>query len=48
MTNCIKFSYDYELVKNCRSKSICLKTIFYKNVNKKDGVITMCKICLNN
>ena len=48
MSNCIKDLYDYELVKKrCRCKSICLKSNFYKNVNKRVGVDFMCKVCMN-
>ena len=46
MSSCFKDLYDYELVeKCCRCKSICSKSIFYKNLNRKDGVNSMCKIC---
>ena len=48
MSNCIKDLFDYILVKKCcRCKKICLKSNFYKNVNRKDGVIAMCRICKN-
>ena len=48
MSTCIKDLYDYDLDKKCcRCKSICLKFNFRKNVNRKDGVNAMCKICLN-
>ena len=48
MSNCIQMLYDYDLViKSCRNKLICLKTSFYKNVNKKAGVNYMFEICMN-
>ena len=48
MSSCIEESKNYDLVKQCcRCKSICLKSIFYKNIKKKDGVNYMCKICMN-
>ena len=47
MSNCIKVLYDYDLVKKCcRSKSICLKSTFYKNANRKHGKNSMCEICM--
>ena len=49
MSNCIKGLYYYDLVKKCcRCKSICLKSNFYKNVNKKDGTNSICKVCMKN
>ena len=49
MSNCFKDLFDYELVKKCcRCKSIFLKSNFYKNVNKKDGINSICKVCLKN
>ena len=30
----------------CKCKMNCLKINFYKNVDKKDGVNSMCKICM--
>ena len=48
MSSGIKKLNDYDLVKQCcRCKSICLKSKFYKNITKKDGVNSMCKICMN-
>ena len=48
MSICIKDFYDYNLVKKCcRCRSICLKSTFYKNVNRRDGVSSMCKVCMN-
>ena len=48
MSICIKDLYDCNLVdKCCRCKSICLKSNFYKNVNRKDAANAMCKICKN-
>ena len=47
MSSSIQGSYDNELVENyCRCKSICLKSDFYETVNRKDGVISMCKVCM--
>ena len=44
----MKDLYNYELVKQCcRCKLICLKSNFSKNIKKKDGVNSMCKICMN-
>ena len=35
-------------IKRCsKCEVFCLKTNFYKNKNKKDGVNSFCKICLN-
>ena len=49
MSTCIKKLNDYNLVlRCCRCKSICLKTNFYKNKNKKDGVYSFCTICMNS
>ena len=31
----------------CKCKMNCLTIIFYKNVNRKDGVNSMCKISMN-
>ena len=48
MSSCIKELYDYDLVKKCcRCKPICFKSNFFKNVNKKDGLASMCKVCMN-
>ena len=48
MINCVKDLYNYELVKQCcRCKLICLKSNFYKNIRKKDGANSTCKICMN-
>ena len=45
---CNKKLYDFEKIeKYPRCKSICLKSNFHKNVNRKDGVISICKICMN-
>ena len=42
MSTRIKDLYDYDSVKKCcRCELTCLKFIFYKNVNKKDGVNSM-------
>ena len=49
MSTCIKDLYNYNLVKQCcRCKLICLKSNFYKNVNKKDGINSICKVCMKN
>ena len=49
MSDCNKDSYNYELVKQfCSCKSICLNSNFDKITKKKDGVNSMCKICMNN
>ena len=49
MSNCIKDLFGYDLVKKCcRCKSICLKSNFYKKVNKKDGINSICKVCMKN
>ena len=46
MSGGIKYLYDYVLVlKCCRCKSICLKSIFYKSKNMSDGSHPQCKIC---
>ena len=38
--------FKYNLVKNCsQCKSICLKSNFHKDKNKKDGLQTYCKQC---
>ena len=48
MSNCIKVFSDDDLVKKCcRCKSLRLKSLFYKKLNRKYGVNTMCKICMN-
>ena len=49
MSTCIKDIMVYDLIKkSCRCKSICLKSNFYKNVNKKDGINSICKVCMKN
>ena len=46
MSNCIKDSFDYDLVKKCcRCKNILLKSNFKKNQTKKDGVQSFCISC---
>ena len=48
MSTCIKDLFNYDSFKKyCRCKSICLKSNFYKNVNRKDGVNAMCTICMS-
>ena len=49
MSSCIKELYDYDLVKQCcRCKSTYLKSNFNKSLKRKDGVKSMCKVCMNN
>ena len=46
MSACIKDLYDYDLIKKCcRSKSVCLKSNFYKSKNMSDGLHPQCKPC---
>ena len=49
MSNCIKDLDDYELIKKCsKCGIISLKSNFHKNINKKDGVNSMCKVCMKD
>ena len=49
ISNCFNNFYDFGLVKECcKCKSIGLKSNFYKNRNKKDGLNFFCKKCTNN
>ena len=32
----------------CKCKINCLKSNFYKNVNKKDAINSICKVCMKN
>ena len=46
MSNCIKDLYDYDLIKNCsKCGIISLKSNFYKNKNRKDGLQAYCISC---
>ena len=48
MSNCIKDLYDYDLVKKClKCGIISLKSNFHKNKNRKDGLQSHCKFCVN-
>ena len=48
MSNCIKDLFDYDLVKNCsKCGIISLKSNFHKNNNRKDGLQSRCKFCVN-
>ena len=48
MSNCIKDLYDYDLVKKClKCGIISLKSNFQKNKNRKDGLQSHCKFCVN-
>ena len=43
MSNCIKYLYDYILVKQCnRCKNILLKSTFDKKLSSKDGLDSRC------
>ena len=47
MSNCIKELYDYEFFKKCSMCGILyLKTYFHKGNKRKDGVQTICTICI--
>ena len=49
MSICIKDLYDYDLVKKCcRCKNILLKSNFYKDYNRKDGLQRICIICIKH
>ena len=49
MSNCIKDLFDYDLVKKCcRCKNILLKSNFYKDNNRKDGLQRICIICIKH
>ena len=49
MSTCNKEMMDYDLIKKCcRCKSICLKSNFYKIVNKEKGINSICKVCMKN
>ena len=46
MSKFFKHLCDYELVKKCgKCGNISLKSNFHKNINRKDGVNSMCKVC---
>ena len=46
MSACIKDLYDYDLIKICcRSKSVCLKSNFYKSKKMSDGLHPQCIPC---
>ena len=48
MSNCIKDLFDYDLVKKCSKCGIVkLKSNFHKNNNRKDGLQSRCKFCVN-
>ena len=48
MNNCIKDLFDYDLDKKCcRCKNTLLKSNFHKNINRKDGLQSRCKFCVN-
>ena len=48
MSNCIKDLYDYDLVKKClKCGIISLKSNFQKNKNRKDGLQSHLKFCVN-
>ena len=47
MSNCIKASYDYDLVKKCRRCGpISLKSNFHKKLGSKDGLDSRCFPCM--
>ena len=46
MSNCIKYLYDYDLVKKCSKCGIIkLKSNFHKDKNRKDGLQAYCLSC---
>ena len=48
MSDCIKDLYDYDLVKKSSNCGIIsLKSNFHKNKNRKDGLPSRCKFCVN-
>ena len=48
MSNCIEDLYEYDLIKNClKCGNISLKSNFHKNKNRKDGLQSRCKFCVN-
>ena len=48
MSNCIKELYDYHLFKRCsKCGIISVKSNFHKNKNRKDGLKSRCKFCMN-
>ena len=49
MSNYIKDLYDYDFfLKCCKCGIISLKSNFHKNINRKNGVNSICKDCMKD
>ena len=49
MGNCIKYLYDYDLVKKCsKCEIILLKSKFHKITKSEDRLQSQCKTCVKD